>query len=77
MLRDLRNYIMEDDFMVNYVDNKVDVVNYLSIDHFDDDKIMIRYKEGLLVIKGEGLTISKLLKDEVLISGVIKGLEFR
>ena len=77
MLRDLRNYIMEDDFRVNYVLDKVDVVNYISIDHFDDDKIMIRYKDGLLVIKGRDLTIAKLLKDEVLISGEIKGLEFR
>ena len=77
MLRDLRNYIMEEDFRVNYVKNKVDVVNYLSIDHFENNKIMIRYKEGLLVVIGSDLTISKLLKDEVLISGVIKEIEFR
>ena len=68
---------MEEDFRVNYVKNKVDVVNYLSIDHFEDNKIMIRYKEGLLVVIGSDLTISKLLKDEVLISGVIKEIEFR
>ena len=68
---------MEEDFRVNYVKNKVDVVNYLSIDHFENNKIMIRYKEGLLVVIGSDLTISKLLKDEVLISGVIKEIEFR
>ena len=36
---------------------------------------MIRYSEGVLVIKGENLIISKLLDDEILISGIIKTIE--
>lgn len=77
MLRDLRNYIMEDDFTLNYIKNKVDVVNYEYIDHFDENKIMIRYNEGVLIIKGQDLTISKLLKDEILISGIIKEIKLK
>lgn len=77
MLRDLRNYILEKDFRVNYIENKLDVVNYISIDHFSDEKVMIRYNGGILVIKGDNLIISKLLDDELLISGIIKAIEFR
>ena len=77
MLKDLRNYIMENDFMVNYLKNKINIVNYESIDHFDDNKIMIRYDDGLLIIKGEDLTISKLLKDELLISGKVIEIKFK
>ena len=76
MLRDLRNYILETDFRINYVKNKLNIVNYEYIDHFTDDKVMIRYSEGILVIKGENLIISKLLDDEILISGTIKNIEF-
>ncbi len=77
MLRDLRNYILESDFRINYVKNKVDIVNYQSISHFDSDKIMVRYTDGLVIVKGDKLIIAKLLSDELLISGDIKSIEFR
>ena len=77
MLRDLRNYILEDDFRVNVVAGKVNIVNYECIDHFDTDKIMVRYAGGIVVVKGEDLIISKLLNDEILISGTVKNIEFR
>ena len=75
MLRDLRNYILENDFRINYIKNKLNIINYEYIDHCSDDKVMIRYSEGVLVIKGENLIISKLLDDEILISGIIKTIE--
>ncbi len=77
MLRDLRNYIMESDFRVNYITGKVDIVNYECIDHFDDSKVMVRYDKGLVIIKGENLIIAKLLNDEILVSGIIKSIEFK
>jgi len=77
MLKDLRNYILEDDFKITYLKGKLDIVNYGSINHFDTDKIMIRYSGGVVTIKGENLTISKLLNDEILISGLIKNIEIQ
>lgn len=77
MLRDLRNYILESDFKMTYLQDKLDIVNYLCIDHFDTDKIMIRYSSGVVIIKGENLSISKLLTDEILISGLIKNIEIK
>ncbi len=76
MLKDLRTYILENEFKINILIGKIDIVNYIEIDHFDDTKIMVRYEKGLVVIKGENLTISKLLNDELLILGKIKSLEF-
>lgn len=77
MQKSLRNYILENDFKINYINNKVDIVNYESIDHFDDNKIMIRYKEGVVVVKGNNLIISKMLDDEILISGKVKNIELQ
>ena len=76
MLKDLRTYILENEFKINILIGKIDIVNYIEIDHFDDTKIMVRYEKGLVVIKGENLTISKLLNDELLILGKIKAVEF-
>lgn len=77
MLKDLRTYILENEFKINILIGKIDIVNYLEIDHFDDTKIIVRYEKGLVIIKGENLTISKLLNDELLILGTIKTVEFQ
>ncbi len=77
MLKNLSNYILEDDFKIVYLPNKLDVVNYECIDHFDTDKIIVRYSGGIVVIKGENLIISKLLNDEILVLGIIKNIEFK
>ena len=57
--------------------NKIDIINYLDIIHFDDSKIIIKTKKELLNIIGTNLVISKLITDEVLITGTIKSIEFR
>ena len=73
----IRNYILEDEFKMIYLSNKLDIVNYISIVHFDSNKIIIEYKDGKLSISGSNLVVSKLLIDEILIEGSIENIEFR
>ena len=73
----MRSYILEDEFTVTVLKNQVDIVNYKSIGHFDMDKIIVYHEDGELVIRGSKLVVSRLLHDEVLITGVIKSLELR
>lgn len=77
MFKKLENYILDSEFKITLLTNKIDIVNYTDIDHFDNNKIIIRYEGGLVIIKGEDLIISKLLNDEILISGKVKGLELQ
>jgi len=73
----LRNYILDEEFKIMVLKNKVNIVNYESIGHFDSNKIIIRYTDGDIIIKGIDLVVSKLLNDEILITGEIKSLELR
>lgn len=75
MINKLRTYLLEEEFTINIFKNKVNVVNYLNIDHFDVNKVIIRHSEGILKIIGNNLVVSKLLGDEVLITGDIKNIE--
>lgn len=77
MLNNLRSYILEDKFKITILTDRIDIVNYSEIDHFDDTKIIVKFQNGLVIIKGEDLTISKLLNDELLILGKIKNIEFQ
>lgn len=77
LINSLRNYILEEEFEVRIYKNKINIVNFKSIGHFDSDKVMINYNEGTLIINGKNLVVSKLTIDEVLVSGKISGIELR
>ncbi len=76
MLSRLRTYVLENEFKITILKNKVDIVNYTDIGHFDDTKIVVKYSEGTATVKGNNLTIAKMLNDELLILGNIETLEF-
>lgn len=77
MLKSIRNICTDSEFRVTIFIDKIDIINYTEIDHFDDTSIIIRYIDGLLIIKGEMLIITKLLDEEVLITGKVKSVEFK
>ncbi len=77
MLKKLQNYILDNEFKMVVLTNKVDIVNYIDIDHFDSNKIIVRYNNGVVIVKGEDLIISKLLTDEILINGKLKTIEMQ
>lgn len=73
----IRNYLLEEEFVISVYPDHVNVVNYKRIGHFDSEKVMLDYDKGTLVIRGEKLVVSKLLHDEVLVTGMIKNIELR
>lgn len=77
ILNRFRSYILEEEFTFSVYPNKIDVLNYDSIGHFDSNKVIIRYNKGTLVITGTDLVVSKLMSDEVLVLGKIQNIELR
>ena len=71
-----RNYLLDETFNMRVLKNKVNICNYETIGYLDDNLIIINYDEGEVKIKGENLVVSKLLNDEILISGK-KNIEMR
>ena len=76
MLNELKNYILENKFKINITENNIDIINYKDLDHFDDKTVIIRKDKGYVIVKGEKLVIAKLLQDEVLISGIVRNIQF-
>ncbi len=76
LVNNFRSYLLDEEFKITMIENRVDVVNYDSIGHFDSTKVMIRYKNKVLSIKGKNLVVSRLLSDEVLVTGEIQTIEF-
>ncbi len=77
IVNNFRSFLLEDNFEIHIYKNKIDILNYTSMGHFDSNKIIVYSDSGYITIKGENLVVTKLLKDEVLITGVIVSIELR
>ncbi len=75
MLNRLKDYINDDSFKINIYKNKINIVNYLDIITLEDNRISLKYQEGMIIIKGNNLSVNKLLDNEILITGEIKSVE--
>lgn len=77
LVNKFREYLLEEEFKLTILKNKVNAVNYQKIGHFDSNKIEIYYQDGCVVITGKSLVVSRLVQDEILVTGVIKNIELR
>ena len=69
------NYISEYKYKVIIVDNSVNIVNYKKIIEFTDTVIKVESKDGITTVNGSNLVITKMLSDEILITGKIYSIE--
>lgn len=70
----LENYLNEQEYKMVIRDNQINIVNYDEIVDFSSNKIIVKNRSNLIIIEGKNLTISKMLDNEVLISGIISNI---
>ncbi len=77
----IKSYILDNEFKIIILNNKINITNYLEMGHFDNNKVIVRYlnqnKEKTLVVNGKNLIVSRLKIKEVLVEGNINNMEFR
>ena len=73
----IKSFIIEDNLKIVILENKIDIVNYLDIGSFDSTKIIVKTDSKDVIIKGKNLVVSKLMSNEVLITGEFNTIEFR
>lgn len=76
-IKNFRDIILDTEFKITVLLDRIDIINYESIGHFDNNKVIVRHKNGDIVIKGKNLVVSKLMNDEVLVKGKIENIELR
>ena len=77
LINSFRNYILDEEFKINIYKDKVNVVNYTAIVNFTSKEVTIKYDGGIMLVTGNNLSISRLLIDEVLVTGNIEKIELR
>lgn len=74
-MKKIKEFINSKQLRLNYIDNKLNVVNYDEIVLLTDEKIILTKDKKVIIIKGLNLTLLKLLEEEILINGSIKMIE--
>ena len=75
MIGKIVNYVKDNKLKIKYCDNSINVDNYDKILELKDDLITITKNNKLVLIRGNNLKLTKLLDNEVLITGTIKKIE--
>ena len=73
---DIRKFLNDSSFQFVYINNNLYIINYTNINNMENNKISINYYAGKILIKGNNLSVRKLLESEILISGNIESIEF-
>ena len=76
MLEDIRNKLSLEKFKITFFSNNMDILNYKKLVSIKDDEIIILSASKKIIISGNNLVIIKLVKDELLIEGVIENIKW-
>ncbi len=76
LIRMLDDYVNEKKYSMIYKDNKLNIINYSKIIDFSSNLISIRHEDKVYHIEGKDLVISRMMDNEVLITGDISNISF-
>lgn len=76
LLDRLDRYLIDSEYRINIYGDGVHIINYLEVVDFSNTKVVVRYRDGITIIEGENLVVSKMMDDELLITGKLKVLKY-
>lgn len=71
-----RNLILETEFKIILMKNRINIVNYQNIIEIKDKYIEVDYTGGKVIIEGRNMSLQKMLNDEILLTGKIENVKF-
>ena len=77
LINNIREYMINNEFVINIYEDKINIINYSNIGAIEESKIIVNGNNKMILINGEHLVLKKLLNDEILIAGNVKKIEFR
>lgn len=76
MIENLIEYIKDEDYLVGIYKGTTHIFNYIKILDISPNEIFISLKNQKIKLFGENLIVKKLDKNEILIKGKIKRVDF-
>lgn len=67
--------MINNNYEINIKENTIHIKKYIEIQDIKNDQIIIKLKNNKLIIKGDNIIINKMDEYEILMHGIIKGIE--
>lgn len=74
-MKGIINYVKDNEFRMLVLENKINIVNYHNLLSMEEERISLTSPIGRIVIKGNSLSVKKLLNKEILVVGYITSIE--
>ena len=71
LISKLDRYLEDKNYEIIIKENEVNIINFKEIIDFSVSKISLKCDNKIINIEGKNLTISKMLDDELLVTGTI------
>lgn len=71
----IRSYFNDLEFRYTVFSDKLHIINYTKILSLEDSRVSILINNKRIIFKGHDFILNKLLDDEVIINGVVLGVE--
>lgn len=75
MINRIKEYIKDNQFKITFVNNCINIINYDKIIELNDKEITVMNNKNVVMIRGNNLKLTKLLDNEILITGLINKIE--
>lgn len=73
----LDRYLVDNVYRITIEGRKIHVINYEEIVDFSSKQVVIKYNGGKTFIWGNDLVMSKMVDDEILITGELDKIEYK
>ena len=73
----LDRYLVDNVYRITIEGRKIHVINYEEIVDFSSKQVIIKYNGGKTFIWGNDLVMSKMVDDEILITGELDKIEYK
>lgn len=77
MIENIKNYLYDKKYFINFYDDYIHIFNYIKLLDFNDAKVSLEMSDFTVNIKGEKLFVTKMTSNEILIKGIINDMEIR
>lgn len=76
LIRYIGDYVNEKKYSLIYKNNSLDIINYIKIIDFSSKVISVLLEDKTVRVYGDNLVISKMMDNEILITGSISSICF-
>ena len=77
LISKLDRYLENNNYEIIIKDNSINIINFKEIVDFSINRISLRCDNKIINIEGKDLIISKMLDEEVLITGIISNVRIK